>query len=99
MKGIRLSAVVLMVTAGCAHERVLAPTPAARPAATILVRGPEATRDSTQRPLFILDGVIVPDSTDFAALNILSVEVLKGKTAIDRYGKRAINGVVLIRTK
>ncbi len=61
------------------------------------------TSESTARdPLYVVDGVILGVGTDISRIpreSIASVEVLKGETARARYGDRAANGVVLIRTK
>ncbi len=52
-------------------------------------------------PLYILDGVIV-DKIQFKAVkpdDIKSVSVLRDKSATDKYGEKAKNGVVLMVTK
>lgn len=57
----------------------------------------------TGAPLFIVDGVAL-DATfpstiqDIEALDIESIEVLKGGTAAALYGTRALDGVIAIRT-
>jgi outer membrane cobalamin receptor len=52
-------------------------------------------------PLFFLNGVRITQEKmqQIPKESIASVEVLKGKTAIDKYGADAIGGVVLIVTK
>ena len=52
-------------------------------------------------PMYILDGVIV-DKTQFRAVNpnnIKSVSILRDKSATDKYGEKAKNGVILMVTK
>ncbi len=53
--------------------------------------------NDVQAPLYIVDGIIggeTPDPKDIA-----SVTILNEKEATDLYGKRAVNGVIVIRTK
>ena len=53
-------------------------------------------------PLIVLDGVIQPRDLDLSSIdqdNIDRVEVMKGEAAIERYGERAADGVVIITTK
>jgi len=51
-------------------------------------------------PLFIVDGVILgADQVDVGALDVESIEVVKGAAASSLYGSRAQNGVVNITTK
>ena len=58
--------------------------------------------DPENQPLYVLDGAIV-DKTVIDALNpkndIASIEVLKAKSATDKYGDKAKNGVILITSK
>ena len=51
-------------------------------------------------PLYIVDGVILNgNQTDISALDIESIEVVKGAAASSLYGARAQNGVINITTK
>src|SRR5690606_19520769 len=71
-------------------------------APSILLRGPTSLNASgrDQEPLYIVDGVILgSDLVDMDALDIESVEVVKGAAAASMYGSRAANGVIQIRTK
>lgn len=71
-------------------------------APSILLRGPTSLNASgrSQDPLYIVDGVILGSSlVDLDALDIQSVEVVKGAAAASLYGSRAANGVIQIRTK
>jgi TonB-dependent SusC/RagA subfamily outer membrane receptor len=64
--------------------------------------GPRKT--AAAEPIYYVDGQLVPAGPDGkpalpAPDRIESVNVLKGQTAVDRYGESAVNGVVLITTK
>ncbi len=50
-------------------------------------------------PLYVIDDKIVNARIDLPSYNLKSVRVLKGEKAIERYGERAKNGVVIITTK
>ncbi len=69
---------------------------------SIILRGP-ASINATGRgqdPLYIVDGVIISGPLpDINALDIETVEVVKGAAASSLYGARAGNGVVQITTK
>ena len=69
----------------------------------ILLRSPTSINKSTA-PLVVVDGVILSQSfdassADLQALDIESVEVVKGAAAASLYGSRASNGVIQIRTR
>jgi len=71
-------------------------------APSILLRGVTSLDASgrNQEPLYIVDGVILGSSmVDLDALDIETVEVVKGAAAASLYGSRAANGVIQIRTK
>ncbi len=51
-------------------------------------------------PLYIVDGVILgANQVDIDALDLESIEIVKGPAAASLYGSRAANGVIQIRTK
>ncbi|UII22606.1 carboxypeptidase-like regulatory domain-containing protein [Fulvivirga ligni] len=50
-------------------------------------------------PLYIVDGVPVPDANDVDMNNVASMNVLKGPNATALYGQRASAGVIVITTK
>jgi bla regulator protein blaR1 len=53
-------------------------------------------------PLIVIDGVVQDESatmSDIGKLDIESVEIVKGETAIELYGERAKNGAIQIKTK
>jgi TonB-linked SusC/RagA family outer membrane protein len=69
---------------------------------SILLRGATSLDASgrSQDPLFIVDDAIVgADLVDVDALDIQSIEVVKGAAAASLYGSRAANGVIHIRTR
>ncbi|MDP2957235.1 MAG: carboxypeptidase-like regulatory domain-containing protein, partial [Longimicrobiales bacterium] len=71
-------------------------------APSILLRGAKSLDASgrDQEPLYIVDGVILGSTlVDLDALDIQSIEVVKGAAAASLYGSRAGNGVIQIRTK
>ena len=71
-------------------------------APSILLRGVTSLDASgrSQDPLYIVDGVIMGSSmVDLDALDIMSIEIVKGAAAASLYGSRAGNGVIQIRTK
>lgn len=69
----------------------------------IMLRTPTSINKSNS-PLIVVDGVIQSQSfgassADLEALDIESVEVIKGAAAASLYGSRAQSGVIQIRTK
>ncbi len=71
-------------------------------APSILLRGVKSLDASgrSQEPLYIVDGVILGSGlVDLDALDIQSIEVVKGAAAASLYGSRAGSGVIQIRTK
>jgi TonB-dependent SusC/RagA subfamily outer membrane receptor len=53
------------------------------------------------KPLYVIDGVVAEDSNieSLSPDNIESISVLKGETAIAKYGEKGKNGVIEITTK
>ncbi|HEY0994470.1 MAG TPA: SusC/RagA family TonB-linked outer membrane protein [Gemmatimonadaceae bacterium] len=69
----------------------------------IMLRSP-ASINKSNSPLIVVDGVILSQSftgstADLEALDIESVEVVKGAAAASLYGSRASSGVIQIRTR
>jgi hypothetical protein len=91
---------ICMFAAACAAERTVAPA-ARSTTAPLQVKVVSAWRDTTQAPLWILNGKIIDPPADGSidGMKIENVEVIKGKAAVERYGPRAVNCVVLIKTK
>jgi TonB-linked SusC/RagA family outer membrane protein len=83
----------------------IAQTSSGAPGSTpeIMMRGPTSINASgrDRSPLFIVDGVImnVGSFTELGALDIESIEVVKGAAGASLYGTRAANGVITITTK
>lgn len=65
---------------------------------TIRVRG-DRSLSSSQNPLFLVDGMIVPHIDDLNPNDIESIEILKDASSQAIYGARASNGVILVTTK
>ncbi len=69
---------------------------------SLLLRSPTSLNKTTF-PLVVVDGVILSNFTrstaDLDALDIESIEVVKGAAAASLYGSRAANGVIQIRTR
>ena len=59
--------------------------------------------DTNMDPLYVIDGKAVPDLNSLNPNNIASIRVLKQQPAKEVYagiyGKKALNGVVVIQTK
>lgn len=69
----------------------------------IVLRAPTSITKSNA-PLIVVDGVILAStfgrsSADIDALDIESIEIVKGAAAASLYGSRAANGVIQIRTR
>ena len=63
----------------------------------VSIRGLGTTGNSS--PLYIVDGVTVPDIDNLNPSDIETVDVLKDASSAAIYGSRASNGVILIGTK
>jgi TonB-dependent SusC/RagA subfamily outer membrane receptor len=99
MKLIRLAcaAGVVLVSGGCA-ERLTAPSTAPE---FFVIRGP-ASPSVDRSPLIVVDGRILDDHAEIARIDqaaIKRVDVLKGAAAIERFGQRGANGVIVITLK
>jgi len=64
----------------------------------VRIRGTN-TVTADANPIYVVDGVIVPDITNINSNDIESLEVLKDAASQAIYGSRAANGVVLVTTK
>ena len=59
-------------------------------------------RSASPQPLFVVDGRVIDPSAvpaDFDPDQIVSIEIVKGRSALDTYGEPGKNGVVVITTK
>lgn len=84
----------LAVTAACATERVAAPNRVAAPVAA-------SSKMALLPLLYVVDGVRLgrDQVPAIEASRVASVEIIKGRTALERFGADASYGVVLITTK
>jgi TonB-dependent SusC/RagA subfamily outer membrane receptor len=104
----------LVGTAACAHDGITAPgSPAplrasASTDAAATASGPPpvirfvcgSSLSAARTPLYVVDGVARGEETpDLEAMDIRSIEVVRGAAAVARYGPRASDGVVLITTR
>jgi len=65
---------------------------------SVRIRGTGSLNSSNQ-PLYVVDGLPTDNITSISPQDILSVSVLKDASAATIYGARATNGVVLITTR
>ena len=66
--------------------------------ASVVLRG-ASTLNSSQSPLYVIDGVPGADISLVSPDDIASVDILKDAAATAIYGNRAANGVIMIMTK
>jgi TonB-dependent SusC/RagA subfamily outer membrane receptor len=73
---------------------------------SLRVNGTVSLNGTTLEPLYVLDGVTINTTSSKDALDLLvkpddieKIDVLKGQSAIDKYGEKGKNGVVSITTK
>ncbi len=64
----------------------------------IRVRG-TTSMNSTNDPLYVVDGVTLDNISHLSASDIESIQILKDASSAAIYGSRAANGVILITTK
>lgn len=76
-----------------------AQNPVKQMAVKVVAADSTSKKPKAAAPLFLLDGKEVADIEDIPVETIESVAVLKGKTAIESYGERGKNGVVLVVSK
>ena len=65
---------------------------------TIRIRGVTSLSKSSE-PLWVVDGVIMPDANSVNVNDIQSIEVLKDASSTAIYGSQGANGVILVTTK
>jgi len=85
-------AVVIVVTTKKAHASKRQPTDSSK----LKIRGGEP---NGPKPLYIVNGKRTADINKINPDDILSFDVIKPPKSIKLYGKRGINGVVLVTTK
>jgi len=93
-----IPALALFAVAACSAEQGVAAAP--QPQKTALLRCDQQV-EKCDKPLLFVDGKRTDwvGSPDLVPGDIESIEVIKGKTALDRYGADARNGVVFITMK
>lgn len=64
----------------------------------VIIRGYSSISGNNQ-PLYVVDGIVVPNMSSLSTEDIESMTVLKGAAATALYGSRAANGVIVITTK
>lgn len=69
------------------------------PGVQIRLRGTRSLNRSKNDPLYVVDGVPVPDITRLNPNDIEDITVLKGANAAALYGSEGVNGVLMIVTK
>ncbi len=62
-------------------------------------QNPTIRFNDNMKPLFVIDGRVVDEIEDLDPSDIEQIEVLKGKSAKDKYGKDGRDGVIKITTK
>jgi TonB-dependent SusC/RagA subfamily outer membrane receptor len=102
MKLIGLACVMggVLVSGGCA-ENLTAP-PATGPDHVVMRSYGPVHVESDRRPLFVLDGRVLKDDAEVQRIDpaqIQNVEVVKGAAAVERFGARGANGVIVITLK
>jgi len=69
------------------------------PQLQITMRGTRSLNRSKNAPIYVVDGVPVPDISRINPNDIESVTVLKGANAAALYGSEGVNGALMITTK
>jgi TonB-dependent SusC/RagA subfamily outer membrane receptor len=85
-----------------ATQASAAPAVAPPGPAIFLCRARASISPPTNAPLYFVDGVLVSSDAPLAGMDpndIESLEVLQGASLAALYGTRAVNGVVIIRTR
>jgi TonB family protein len=66
---------------------------------TVQTKAANPTSPVKKYPLYVIDDKIVDADIKVNADNIESVRVMKGEKAIEKYGERAADGVIIFKTK
>ncbi|QEM11742.1 SusC/RagA family TonB-linked outer membrane protein [Mucilaginibacter rubeus] len=69
-----------------------------QPVQQVLIRGTSSV-SITSQPLYVVNGVQVPDLTNINTNDIADITVLKDASAAAIWGARATNGVIVVTTK
>lgn len=65
----------------------------------IRLRGSRSFNDAKNNPIYVVDGVPVPDIGRLNPNDIESITVLKGANAAALYGSEGVNGAIMVTTK
>lgn len=65
---------------------------------TVAIRG-SSSITSSNKPLYVVDGVVMNDDIDINALDIDEIFVLKPEQSVGVFGSRASSGVIVVKTK
>jgi hypothetical protein len=68
----------------------------------IVIPGCNVGRSASPPPLFVIDGRVIDQNALTSGIDsdqIVSIEIVKGRSALDTYGEAGKNGVVAITTK
>jgi TonB-dependent SusC/RagA subfamily outer membrane receptor len=85
----------LILASACSLQR--GTEPAAQPQKSALSK---CYDEACARPLFVVDGKrLFESNVDLNPSDIVTVEVVKGPSAVAAYGEDARNGVIVITTK
>lgn len=69
------------------------------PGIQIRLRGTRSLNRSKNDPIYVVDGVPLPDITRINPNDIQNITVLKGANAAALYGSEGVNGAIMITTK
>jgi len=69
------------------------------PGIQIRLRGTRSLNRSKNDPIYVVDGVPLPDITRINPNDIADITVLKGANAAALYGSEGVNGAIMITTK
>ncbi len=69
------------------------------PQLQVVMRGSRSLNRSKNAPIYVVDGIPVPDISRLNPNDIESVTVLKGANAAALYGSEGVNGALMITTK
>ena len=94
--------IALLAVAACSLERSSSPAPNPQRAALRLCSSAEdyPTNRRCESPMLIVDGRTVDfDSANLDPHDIDSIEIVRGDSAVVRYGEQARKGVVIVTSK
>src|SRR5690606_3746001 len=69
------------------------------PQIQVVMRGTRSLNRNANAPIYVVDGVPIPDISRLNPNDIESITVLKGANAAALYGSEGVNGALMISTK